>query len=120
MKRDIPFAGKVEINKTYLDTWGRTYLIGGWVVLRRGWGSESDTYSKDNVWSVCGWHFDVNTGTDTHAGRQLVQLPPLDEIAFWKARLKQIRKVNCEDKLKLVAEGMANMEARINELEKTS
>jgi len=44
----------------------------------------------------------------------------LDEIAFWKARLKQIRKVNCKENLKLVAEGMANMEARINELEKTS
>jgi hypothetical protein len=118
MKRDIPFVGKVEIGKTYLDTWGRRHSIEGYVVLRRGWGSESDTFSKDQVWSTGGWHFDINTGTSVHAGKQLVQLPPKDELAFWTAQIKQIKSVNSADKLELIETELATMAARIQELSK--
>lgn len=115
-----PFVGKVEIEKTYLDTWGRSHTIHGYVVLRRGWkaSGENDTLDKSKMWSGSGWHFDVKTGSDGY-GHQLVQLTnPQEERRFWLDRITQIRSVNHEENLKLVQPELDTMHQRTIELTK--
>jgi hypothetical protein len=110
------FTGEVEINKTYLDTWGNSRQIMGYVVIRRGgFRGESDTYDKTKVWSLCGNHYSVKTGKSYNG--QLVQLPPNKELVFWRERIKQIETVNCVDKLKLVSDKLERMRNRVKELE---
>ena len=111
------FKGKMEIGKTYLDTWGRYHVVYGYVVTQRGWGRhQPDTLDKTRVWAGSGYHFHVKNGECTHRTRQLVQLPRGEEIRFWKARLAQIRSVNHADNLRLIKDDLDQMEIRLKYL----
>ena len=115
MKSKRPFKGKVEIGKSYLTTWGVPQHIYGFVVLQAGWGAyQPDVLDKNKVWSLSD-HFDVKTG-EGHQ-HQLVQLSRREEIAYWQARLKQIRSVNSDDKLRLIKNDLDRIEERLKYLQ---
>ena len=98
-------GAKLQVFKTYLDTWGRMVKIVG--VSQGGYA-----YCMGN-------HYNPQTGRCLHGSRQLVQLPPLEEINYWKNRIAEIENANSKENLNLlcVKNGLENMRERIKELE---
>lgn len=96
---------KIEIGKVYLDVWGRKHEIMG-----RAKGYHSN---RKFFWSSSD-HFDeYGKSTSRH---DLVVLEPKAEAAFWTKKIEEIKRLNSEDKLRLVSQGIYNMEQRIREL----
>lgn len=95
--------GPIEIGKTYLDQWGRSHHIYGYV-----------KDSKTSVYSLSD-HFSLKTGVGT-SGTTLVILPPNEEREFWKARIQLIRESNPPDKLSLIKKELSAMQDRLDEL----
>lgn len=100
---------EVELYQTYLDIWGDSHEINGYV--RKGFKQED----KTKVWSVKS-HFYKKDGKRVGGGHNLVIMSPKGEIAFWKERIRVITLNNPPEKLKLVKDNLQNMRDRIDYL----
>lgn len=101
--------GQVRVSRRYLTIWGVPQDIVGYVKC-----------ADEIVWSAQGNHYLLD-GTNKNGRHALVMTDhPGEELRFWQRWLYQIKEANSKDRLKLVAEGLENIQKRINQLKKNA